>query len=49
MTVLDEDELKYTVSKYGYNEINDTVKIGKDENIQINLTEIEEKTIDSDE
>ena len=49
VTVLDEDELKYTVSKYGYNEINDTVKIGKDENIQINLTEIEEKTIDSDE
>lgn len=49
VTVLDEDELKYTVSKYGYNEINDTIKIGKDENIQINLTEIEEKTIDSDE
>ncbi len=49
VTVLDEEELKYTVSKYGYNEINDTVKIGKDENIQINLTEIEEKTIDSDE
>lgn len=49
VTVLDEDELKYTVSKYGYNEINDTVKIGKDENIQINLTEIEEKTIDRDE
>lgn len=49
VTVLDEDELKYTVSKYGYNEINNTVKIGKDENIQINLTEIEEKTIDSDE
>ena len=49
VTVLDEDELKYTVSKYGYNEINDKVKIGKDENIQINLTEIEEKTIDSDE
>lgn len=49
VTVLDEDELKYIVSKYGYNEINDTVKIGKDENIQINLTEIEEKTIDSDE
>lgn len=49
VTVLDEDELKYTVSKYGYNEINDTVKIGKDENIQINLTEIEEKTIGSDE
>lgn len=49
VTVLDEDELKYTVSKYGYNEVNDTVKIGKDENIQINLTEIEEKTIDSDE
>ena len=49
VTVLDEDELKYTVSKYGYNEINDTVKIGKDENIQINITEIEEKTIDSDE
>ncbi len=49
VTVLDEDELKYTVSKYGYNEINDTVKIGKDENIQINLTEIEERTIDSDE
>lgn len=49
VTVLDEDELKYTVSKYGYNEINNTVKIGKDENIQINLTEIEEKTIDRDE
>lgn len=49
VTVLDEDELKYTVSKYGYNEINNTVKIGKDENIQINLTEIEEKTIGSDE
>ncbi len=49
VTVLDEDELKYTVSKYGYNEINDTVKIGKDENIQINLTKIEEKTIDGDE
>ena len=49
VTVLDEDELKYTVSKYGYNEIKDTIKIGKDENIQINLTEIEEKTIDSDE
>ena len=40
VTVLDEDELKYTVSKYGYNEINDTVKIVMYEKARVDILPI---------
>lgn len=47
--VFDGDEVKYIVSRYDYNEISDTVKIEKNENIKINLVKNEEKTINIDE
>ena len=46
VAVIDEDEISYTVSKYEYNEINETIKISKDENILVNLTKNDEKTIE---
>lgn len=44
--VIDEDEIKYSVSKYEYNEVNETLKISKDENILVNLTKYDEKAIE---
>ena len=44
--VIDEDEIRYSVSKYEYNEINETIKISKDENILVNLTKNDKKTIE---
>ncbi len=49
VSVLDEDEIKYVVSKYEYNEVSDYIKISKDENITIDLDKNDEKTIKSEE
>lgn len=43
--VYDEDEITYNVSKYDYKEINENIKVTKDENLTINLNKNEENTI----
>lgn len=43
--VYDKDEITYNVSKYDYKEINENIKVTKDENLTINLNKNEENTI----
>lgn len=43
--VHDEDEIAYNVSKYGYKEVNENIKVTKNENLTINLNKNEENTI----
>ena len=43
--VYDEDEITYNVSKYDYKEINENIKVTKDENLTINLNKNVENTI----
>lgn len=45
VVVCDEDEITYNVSKYNYKEVNENIKITKNENLTINLTKNEENTI----
>ena len=45
MLVYDEDEITYNVSKYDYKEINENIKVTKDENLTINLNKNVENTI----
>lgn len=43
--VHDEDEITYNVSKYDYKEVNENIKVTKNENLTINLNKNEENTI----
>lgn len=43
--VHDEDEITYNVSKYGYKEVNENIKVTNNENLTINLNKNEENTI----
>lgn len=43
--VYEEDEITYNVSKYDYKEVNENIKVTKNENLTINLNKNEENTI----
>lgn len=45
VVVYDEDEITYNVSKYNYKELNENIKVTKNENLTINLNKNEENTI----
>lgn len=45
VVVYDEDEITYNVSKYDYKEVNENIKVTKNENLTINLDKNEENTI----